>query len=124
MDPSSIKPKNGWVVVLMEQRPDTLASGIILPVVTQAEKLTEGVGRVIRTGFGKRNSQIGVMAGDRILMRSYLKYANPIDTDETYPNGERKQYFLVSTEDVMAVVREGLEVGVFSGRPQVPVKGK
>jgi co-chaperonin GroES (HSP10) len=118
--PSQIRPNRDWVLVLDDERREVLASGLILAEVTGAEKVTEGTGTLIRVGPGDMNGGLGIEPQMRVVYRSYLKYANPIDSEERWPSGSRKRYFLMSCKDLMGVVAPGVEVGVYSGRPQVP----
>jgi co-chaperonin GroES (HSP10) len=120
-NPRAIRVKDGWCVVLMDERKVQLDSGIIIPMETGAEKVTEGTGTIIRAGVGKKTDGIGLEAGQRICCRSYLKYANPIENEEKWPSGAKKEYFIMSGDDVMAIVAEGVNVGVFSS-PLNPVK--
>jgi co-chaperonin GroES (HSP10) len=113
-DPKSIRVKDGWCIVLMDERKVQLDSGILLPVETGAEKVTEGAGVLIRVGGGKKIKALEIEAGQRICCRSYLKYANPIETDEKWPSGAKKEYFLMSADDIMGVLAEGVAVGVFT----------
>lgn len=113
-DPKSIRVKDGWCIVLMDERKVQLDSGIILPVETGAEKVTEGAGVLIRVGKGKKTEALEIEAGQRICCRSYLKYANPIETDEKWPSGAKKEYFILNADDIIAVLPEGMKVGVFT----------
>lgn len=123
-DPRSVRPRRDWVVVLDDQRKEKLASGLLLPSSeTGLEKVTEGSGTIVRIGVGNKVSQLGLEPGSRVVYRSYLKYANPIENDEKWPDGGQKRYFLMSCEDLVAVTQPGVEVGVYSGRPMVPEKG-
>jgi co-chaperonin GroES (HSP10) len=119
-DPTKVRPRDGWVVVLADQRRTKLDSGLLLPIETGVEKVTEGAGLLIRVGQGRKNHTLGLEAGQRVVYRGYLKYANPIPTEETWSDGEAKQYFVMSVDDLIGVMAPGVEVGVFSGRPQVP----
>lgn len=120
-EPHSVRPRDGWIVVLAEPRKEQLSSGILLaPNETGVEKVTEGAGKVIRVGPGEKCKIAGLEEGQRIVYRGYLKHANPIPSEEKWPDGQEKRYFIMSMLDVMAIIPEGLEVGVFSGRPQVP----
>ena len=119
LDPKTIRPQRDWVTVLMEERKSKLESGIFLPSAeTGVEKVTEGAGTIVNVGPGELNQTLGLSTGQRILLRSYLKYANVIPTDEYWPSGAKKEYFFMSSKDIMAVVLGDLEVGVFS-RPAV-----
>lgn len=127
MDPLKVRPRDGWVVVLADPRKTETDSGILLsPNESGIEKVTEGSGTLIRLGTGEenRNEKLGLKKNDRIVYRGFLKHANPIplDTDEKWPNGQKKTYFIMSSDDILGVMPEGVEVGVFSGRPQVPEK--
>jgi co-chaperonin GroES (HSP10) len=123
VDPTKVRPRDGWAIVLADARKDKTAGGIYLPGnETGAEKVTEGAGLIVRLGPGKKNHDLGLEAGQRVVYRGFLKYANPIETEEKWENGENKVYFIMSSDDVLAIIQPGVEVGVYSGRPQVPEK--
>lgn len=123
LNPAKVRPRDGWVVVLADPRKDRTESGIYLsPNESGVEKVTEGSGRILRIGPGERNEKLGLKEGVRVLYRGFLKYANPIETDEKWSGGQSKMYFIMNSDDIMGVMPEGVEVGVFSGRPQVPEK--
>ena len=122
-DPNSIRVRDGWVLALMDERKEVLASGIILPgSETGVEKVTEGVATLIKVGRGEKNHKIGLELGMRVCIRGFLKFANPIPTEETWPSGKPKEYFVMSSDDVMAIVPPGVSVGVFSSPSQSAVK--
>ena len=121
-NPASIRPRRDWVLVLDDLRKSVLESGIVIAVETGLEKVREGTGTLVRVGIGDKTKALGIEPGQRVVYRSYLKYANPVETDEKWPDGTAKRYFLMSCEDLFAVIPPGMEVGVFSGRPQVPAK--
>lgn len=112
LNPKTVKPRRDWVLVLNEPRKEVLSSGIVLAVETGVEKVTEGAGRVIRSGGGKCDSLL--RDGDRIAYRSFLKHATPIETDEKWEDGRKKEYFLMSVDDIMAVIPDAIDIGVFS----------
>jgi co-chaperonin GroES (HSP10) len=112
-DPTKLRVKDGWISILADERA-TKVGLIELPFVTSVEKVTEGMATVIRCGVGKKNETIGIQSGDRIAYRSYLKYANPIETDEKWPSGTPKEYAIVSVDSVIAILDPGAVVGVFS----------
>lgn len=113
-DPTAIRVRDGWAVVLMDERHEQLASGIVLPTPTNAEKLTEGSATIIRLGAGEKAARLGLEPGMRICLRSYLKYANVIPTEETWPSGQHKEYFILNLDDILVVMDAGVQVGVFS----------
>jgi len=112
----AIRPRRDWALVLADVRKVELASGIILPVETGAEKVTERAGSVIRLGPGDKAPAMGLKEGDRIVFRGFIKYHMPIESDEVWADGSKKEFFLMDIADIMAVT-EGVEVGVFSNRP-------
>lgn len=121
-DPKTIRPQRDWVTVLMEERKSQLSSGIFLPgSETGVEKVTEGAGTIVGVGPGEINQALDLSPGQRILLRSYLKYANAIPTEETWPSGAKKEYFFMSSKDIMALIPRDTDVGVFS-RPAVSGK--
>lgn len=118
MDPSKVRAKRDWISVLDDQRKEKTSSGIFLPGhETGIEKVTEGTGTLIRVGNGDKNKVLGLKTGDRIVYRGFLKHANRIETEEKWADGTSKHYFLMSTDDVLAIIEGKVEVGVFSGRP-------
>ncbi len=118
LDPKKVRPRDGWLVVLSDARKEKVGSIFVAPRETGVEKVTEGAGLIIRAGPGKKNQRLGLEEGQRIVYRGFLKYANPIETGEKWSDGQAKQYFIMSAEDIMAILPIGVEVGVFSGRPQ------
>lgn len=120
MDPFKVRPRDGWAVVLADARKDKKGLIFLPDAETGAEKVTEGAGIIVRLGVGEKNHRIGLEVGQRVVYRGFLKYANPIETEEKWENGEHKVYFIMSSEDILAILPPGVEVGVFSGRPQVP----
>jgi co-chaperonin GroES (HSP10) len=113
-NPQSIRVRDGWAVVLMDERQDVLESGIVLPIETKAEKLTEGGATLVRVGVGPKNQSLGLETGLRVCLRSYLKYANAIPTDALWPSGKPKEYFIMSVDDILAALPPEVAVGVFS----------
>jgi co-chaperonin GroES (HSP10) len=112
LDPTKIRVRDGWCIVKMDPRKAVLDSGIVLPVNELGiEKVDSGNAVVIRVGEGKKNAALGLEAGMRVALRSYLKLANPIPTAE----GE---YSIVSSDDIAMVLPPGVEVGVFSSPAQ------
>lgn len=120
MNPEKVLPRENWVLVLDDQRRKETSGGIVLPSAeTGIEKVTEGSGTVIRVGRGEKNFRLGLEKGVRVVYRAFLKHAHRLDTDETWEDGQQRHYFLMSSDDVLAVIAPGVSVGVFSGRPQV-----
>lgn len=118
-----IRPRRDWLVVLADPRKETLASGLILPGhETGVEKVTEGSGHVVSVGPGEKNQALGLEPGQKVMFRSFIKYAHQIPNDEKWDSGQNKEYFFIASEDILAVIPDGMEVGVFSGRPMVPEK--
>lgn len=120
-DPRKIRPKDGWVVVLADERKEKSAGGIILTdELTAVERVEEGAALLIRVGPGEKNHRLGLEAGLRVVYRGFLKYAHPIENDEKWPSGKGKHYFIMNSDDILGILAPGVEVGVFSGRPEVP----
>lgn len=122
-NPKDIRPRRGWVSVLAVPRQEMLHSGLYLPASeTGVEKVTETVGTVIRVGIDDRTKAMQLEPGQRIFFRGFLKYPNPIETDEKWPNGKRKEYFFMSADDIMGEAAPGVDIGVFSA-PNVESNG-
>lgn len=122
-DPRKIRPMEDWAIVLMEERIQLLSSGVYLaPNETGAEKVTEGAGIIIRLTPGEKSRSDELEAGQRVCLRSYLKCANPIPTEETWESGQPKEYCIVKVDDFMAVIPPDLNVGVFSRPSQSSVE--
>jgi co-chaperonin GroES (HSP10) len=115
---TKLLPRRGWVLVLSDARKTKLESGIFLPgSETKAEKVTEQAGLVIRLGPHDHLDKIGVVEGDRIVYRGFMKHHVPIETGECWPDGSTKEFFLMDVKDILAVVPEGIEVGIYTSRP-------
>jgi co-chaperonin GroES (HSP10) len=123
-DPKKVLPgRDGWALVLADKREEVTTGGIILAKETGAEKVTEFAGEIIRLGDGivsTRYRKQGLEEGCRIAYRGFLKYANPLPTEETWPGGSLKEFFFIDCADILGIVAPGVKVGVFSGRPSVP----
>lgn len=115
-DPRQIITRDGWAVVLDDERVTQLASGVLLPMdETGVEKVTEWSGELIFVGVGDKSRIAQLEPGLRIAYRAFLKYANRIPTDEHWPSGAEKHYFIMSVDDILAVLQPGVQVGAFSG---------
>jgi co-chaperonin GroES (HSP10) len=114
--PGNIRPKKDWAVVRLDQRKTTLSSGIIIPMETNHEKLHEGSGVLIRFGSGPIAEAETLAIGDRVLFRSYLKEISRLPSTSVWPDGEKQEFFLISLQDVSAVIPKGVEVGLLSER--------
>lgn len=112
--PENIRPRPDWAVVLRDQRKTTLASGLIIPMETNHEKLHEGSGVIIRLGEGPIAKAEKLAVGDRLLYRGYLREISKLPSTEKWPDGEPKDYFLVSLKDVTAVIGKDVELGLLS----------
>lgn len=116
MDPSKILPKRDWCLVRCDAR-QTKVGLIELPVnETGVEKVTERAGTVIRVGPGEKAKVLDLKAGDRVVFRGFLKYANPVPTDDG------SEHFLMSIDDVLCVTEGDINVGVFSRPSQHAVE--
>lgn len=124
MNPTTVRPRRDWALVLGDPRNTVLASGIVLPgQETGVEKVTENAGLVIRLGPSDHLIQkLGLKEGDRILYRGFMKHHMPIESDETWPDGSKKEYFLMDVADIMAIIPNGVSVGAFSRPSQSAVE--
>jgi co-chaperonin GroES (HSP10) len=124
VDPRKVKPRRDWVLVLLDQRKTQLASGLFIPgSETGVEKVTESAGEVIRLGpSDKLIGKLEVKEGDRIVFRAFLKHHMSFESEETWPDGGKKEFFLMDVADIMAVIGEGISVGVFSSPSQKAVE--
>ena len=123
MDPRKVRPRDGWLLVLDEPRQERTAGGLFLPGhETGAEKVSQGAGTIIRVGPGEKCRKLGLEEGQRVLYRGFLKWANPIETEEKWESGQRKQYFIMSRDDILGIVAPDTDVSIFGGRPAVPEK--
>lgn len=115
-DPTKVRVRDGWCVVLMDKRKTELDSGLVLPTELGIEKVDSGMATIIRVGEGKKNAILGLEKGQRVALRSFLKYANPI------PNGEGREYFIMSSDDIAMICPPGVEVGVLSAPATSSIK--
>lgn len=115
-DPYVIRPKRDWAIILQDKRKSVLSSGIILAEETNAEKLHEGAGTIVRLGPGLKAVGSGIQQGDRVLYRTYLRHAIPIEFDKTWIDGEKMEFFFMAVADIAAVISPDIEVGALSQR--------
>lgn len=107
-DPERIRPKRDWALVQADPRKTVLASGLHVPIELGVEKVMERSGRLLRLGPGEKAFKMDLAEGDRIVFRTFLKYANPVDT------GDDREVFLMDVDDIMAVTDGTIEVGALS----------
>lgn len=112
--PDSVRPRNGWCSVLLDQRQTILGSLVLPASETSAEKLSVAGATIVRTGNDVPGTV--VQKGDRVIVRAYLKWANPIDTDEKWSDGTAKQYAIISMNDVLAVVAKDVDLMPYTRR--------
>lgn len=115
-DPYSIRPKRDWAIIRQDLRKTVLSSGLILPVETNAEKLHEGSGVIIRLGVGPKAEAENLKEGDRVIYRTYLRHAVPIETEQRWVDGTPMEFFFIDVSDIAAVIDADLEVGALSER--------
>lgn len=130
-DPFSIRPKRGWAIIRQDRRKTVLSSGLVLLAETNAEKLHEGSGVIIRLGRGPRVEASGLVEGDRVMYRTYLRHAVPIESGLFWPsqgNSEQQaqedlqkmEFFFMSIDDINAVIGPDIQVGAISERKATP----
>lgn len=124
MNARSVQPIGDRIVVLADPRPTMTGSGLIhLPGEESGlEKVSQGTGLLIAVGDCQKNKAIGIEPGQKIVYRSYLKYAYPLETEEKWLDGSRKEFFIMKTDDADMIVPHDMTVHVFGGRPQVSTK--
>lgn len=115
-DPYSIRPKRDWAIIRQDQRKSVLSSGIIVPTETNAEKLNLGSGVIIRIGQGPKTLGSGLKEGDRVVYRTYLRHAVPIDAEQKWLDGTTMEFFFIDVADIAAVVGPDVDVGAISER--------
>lgn len=116
VDPYEVRPKRDWAIILQDQRKSVRSSGLFLPDETNAEKLHEGSGVIIRIGEGPKTKACGLRKEDRVVYRTYLRHAVPIETDQKWLDGTRMEYFFMDVNDIVAVIGPDVEVGALSER--------
>ncbi|HAP79295.1 MAG: co-chaperone GroES [Ruminococcus sp.] len=88
----TIKPLQDRVVVKMTEAEETTQSGIIL---TGSAKEKPEVAEVIEVGEGKKDVEMNVKKGDKVLISKY---------SGTNVKLEGEEYIIVKMEDILAVV--------------------
>ena len=115
-DPYVIRPKRDWAIIRQDHRKNVLSSGIVLPTETNAEKLHEGSGIIIRLGKGPKVTGSDLKEGDRVLYRTYLRHAIPIYSDQKWIDGAVMEFFFMDVADIAAVISPDTEIGPLSER--------
>lgn len=139
VDPLKVRPMPNWCIVLEDRPKEFLGAGVIASTLDlKDEKLSQGTGTIIRLGYSKKVQTIGLEEGQRVVFRGYLKFANPMETEELWNEMStgfrpRKKYFFMSCDDIIGLIPPGTDVGVFSspashsipkGAFDAPEKGK
>lgn len=88
----TIKPLQDRVVVKMTEAEETTQSGIIL---TGSAKEKPEVAEVIEVGEGKKDVEMNVKKGDKVLISKY---------SGTNVKLEGEEYIIVKMEDILAIV--------------------
>lgn len=88
----TIKPLQDRVVVKMTEAEETTQSGIIL---TGSAKEKPEVAEVIEVGSGKKDVEMNVKKGDKVLISKY---------SGTNVKLEGEEYIIVKMEDILAIV--------------------
>ncbi|MGN0676182.1 MAG: co-chaperone GroES [Ruminococcus sp.] len=88
----TIKPLQDRVVVKMTEAEETTQSGIIL---TGSAKEKPEVAEVLEVGEGKKDVEMNVKKGDKVLISKY---------SGTNVKLEGEEYIIVKMEDILAVV--------------------
>ncbi|MBR1563124.1 MAG: co-chaperone GroES [Ruminococcus sp.] len=89
----TIKPLQDRVVVKMAEAEETTKSGIIL---TGSAKEKPEVAEVIEVGTGKKDVEMTVKKGDKVLLSKY---------SGTNVKLEGEEYIIVKMEDILAIVK-------------------
>lgn len=89
----TIKPLQDRVVVKMTEAEETTQSGIIL---TGSAKEKPEVAEVIEVGEGKKDVEMNVKKGDKVLISKY---------SGTNVKLEGEEYIIVKMEDILAIVQ-------------------
>lgn len=89
----TIKPLQDRVVVKMTEAEETTQSGIIL---TGSAKEKPEVAEVLEVGEGKKDVEMKVQKGDKVLISKYSGTNVKLDGEE---------YIIVKMDDILAVVK-------------------
>lgn len=89
----TIKPLQDRVVVKMTEAEETTQSGIIL---TGSAKEKPEVAEVLEVGEGKKDVEMNVKKGDKVLISKY---------SGTNVKLEGEEYIIVKMEDILAIVQ-------------------
>ena len=101
----SIRPMPGWALCEMLRPVSETKGGLIMGRALEDGKTTEAVARVhkVTPAEGAHGPlDPGFAAGDSILIRDFLKYANGVGDSLNADRNDR--YFLLNNKDALAVV--------------------
>jgi co-chaperonin GroES (HSP10) len=102
-----IRPQPGWALCRTLKPVTATKSGLFVAAGDlETGKTTEAVAEVLRVvpavGEGGRDIDPGFQAGDKILIRDFLKFANQVGDLVGADRNDR--VFLLNSKDVLAVV--------------------
>lgn len=112
---SDIEPMPGWALCEMLRPASATKSGIVMGCDIEKGKTTESVARVVRVTPARTDDgddiDPGFVAGDRILVRDFLKYANQVGNMVGADRDDR--FFLLNNKDALAVVSGSGTLGFY-----------
>lgn len=121
MTTDQIIPMPGWALCETLKPISVTKGGLYLARDMETGKTTEGAARVLRitparTGTGE-SIESGIKVGDILLLRDYLKNANPVGDLVNADRNDR--VFLLNIKDALAVVTGPGTLG-FYGEYEIP----
>ena len=115
MDANAIKPMPGWALCRTLPPSTKTAGGILFAGNLETGKTTEGVAIVLAVTPALRKNGTPVdpqfKVGDTILIRDFLKFANPVGDMVGADRNDR--VFLLNNKDAFAVVSGSGTLGFY-----------
>jgi len=113
LDWETVKPRGPWVLAKSDPRAKQTKGGIILTdQITGIEKVSIESAHALRVGDGvEKVVGTKISEGDRFCFRGFLKDAT-IKEFQRLEDGST--VFLINAKDIIALIDEGTDVGVFS----------
>jgi len=116
MTTDQITPMPGWALCETLRPVSETKGGLYLARDMETGKTTEGAARVLRITPGRSKTGVeidpGIKVGDIIVIRDYLKNANPLGDQVGADRNDR--VFLLNIKDALAVVSGPGTLGFYS----------
>jgi len=107
---AKIRPLPGWALCKTLEAKTTSSGGILLVTDVDKNVTSEGVAQILEIN-SKDGDHCPISIGDNVVYRGFLRFCNQVG--EMYDTDRNCEYFLLSIDDILAVVSGPATVGLY-----------